>query len=238
MYKAAFFDAGMTLIGPKADSDELVVDIVKRRGLLIDSQAVRRAEKSAQGFFWEAQRQDRHIWADEQKIQAFWGGYYDIVLRELGLRENVQEAAQEIYDDFNLHTNWVVFPDVVGTLTECRRRGLILGVVSDWGVQLVYQVLGPLGLTSYFDFMVVSAMVRAGKSSACIFEAALQRAGVAPGEAIHVGDNYVGDVLGARSAGITPVLIDRRQAIGKVDCLKISSLHELLEIVDGASSPI
>lgn len=237
-YRAVFFDAGMTLIGPRPNPHALVVAVLERYGLSVDPDAVRQAEKSAQDYFWSAQREDRHIWADEEKIQEFWRGYYRIVLHRLGLDGDVDAAAQEIYDEFNVHANWVIFPDVLETLAECQRRGLVLGVISDWGVDLVTEVLGPLGLMAYFDFMVVSAVVKAGKSSACIFECALQRAAVGPEEALHVGDNYVSDVLGARAAGITPVLIDRRKAAGPVDCIKIEDLREVLEIVDGAGHSV
>jgi FMN phosphatase YigB (HAD superfamily) len=35
---------------------------------------------------------------------------------------------------------------------------------------------------------------------------------VSPAEAVHVGDSYQADVVGARRVGIRPVLIDRRLA--------------------------
>ncbi|MEK0338355.1 MAG: HAD-IA family hydrolase, partial [Nitrosopumilus sp.] len=63
-----------------------------------------------------------------------------------------------------------------------------------------------------------------------IFLAALQRAGVNASEAVHVGDQYKLDVIGARGVGITPVLIDRYDLYPEVsDCPRIHRLTELAE---------
>jgi hypothetical protein len=45
-----------------------------------------------------------------------------------------------------------------------------------------------------------------------IFRHALERMGVHPSEALHVGDSYAADVVGARRVGIRAVLIDRNGA--------------------------
>ena len=52
--------------------------------------------------------------------------------------------------------------------------------------------------------------------------------GAQPGEAAYVGDLYSVDVLGARAAGIHPVLLDPHGDWGEVDCLTVSSLAELV----------
>ena len=65
--------------------------------------------------------------------------------------------------------------------------------------------------------------------------AALKRVSVAPDEAVHVGDQYHSDVLGARGVGIHPVLIDRGGWQADVDdCPKISSLSDLGSLLEGA----
>ena len=63
-----------------------------------------------------------------------------------------------------------------------------------------------------------------------IFEAALRKAGVHPSEAVHVGDQYNSDVVGARGVGIKPVLIDRDGLMCRVDdCIKVRGLMEVLD---------
>ena len=54
---------------------------------------------------------------------------------------------------------------------------------------------------------------------------------VRPDRAVHVGDHYYADVLGARSVGIHPVMIDRFGFGHPADVPVIKSLYELLPIL-------
>jgi putative hydrolase of the HAD superfamily len=99
-------------------------------------------------------------------------------------------------------------------------------VVSNWDVSLL-GVLRGLELEPLFDAIVTSAGVGARKPSPAIFEQALELAGVAATEAIHVGDTLDEDVAGARAAGIEPVLIRRSDGPPVPGVRTISSLAEL-----------
>ena len=89
-----------------------------------------------------------------------------------------------------------------------------------------------LGLTSYLDFVVNSQEVGANKPEPPIFLAALEKAGVEASEAVHVGDQYALDVLGARGVGISPVLIDRYDIEPEVsDCPRVRTLPELVQYI-------
>jgi putative hydrolase of the HAD superfamily len=87
-----------------------------------------------------------------------------------------------------------------------------------------------LGLEPYLDFVVTSEEVGSDKPKPPIFLAALDRAGVNASEAAHIGDQYEIDVVGARGAGIKPILIDRYDIYPEVsDCPRFHSLTELAE---------
>ena len=100
------------------------------------------------------------------------------------------------------------FPDAPPALAELRALGLRLVCVSNWDYSLP-EVLERVGLRGGLDGVVTSAEVGARKPDPAIFEAALELAGCAPDEALHVGDTPAEDVEGSRAAGITPLLIDR-----------------------------
>ncbi|GAI20722.1 unnamed protein product, partial [marine sediment metagenome] len=86
------------------------------------------------------------------------------------------------------------------------------------------------GLEPYLDFVVTSKEAGADKPSPPIFLAALGKAGVNASEAVHVGDQYKFDVIGARGIGISPILIDRYDIYPEVsDCPRIHSLTELAQ---------
>jgi len=157
--------------------------------------------------------------------------YFVALLSEVGVERDQQRLAEAIYEEFCHPRNWTTFPDVFPVLESLKERGYILGVVSDWGEGLV-EIIHSLGLSQYFDFIVVSSTVQVAKPDRQVFRLALKRAGARAFEAVHVGDLYLTDVLGARAAGITPILVDRRGLGVNFDCLVINSLELLPSLLE------
>ena len=54
---------------------------------------------------------------------------------------------------------------------------------------------------------------------------------MAPERAVYVGDTYLKDVLGARAAGLAPVLLDRSGAAIVQDCPVVGDLRELVPLL-------
>jgi FMN phosphatase YigB (HAD superfamily) len=88
----------------------------------------------------------------------------------------------------------------VAAVGELERLGLRLAVVSNWDVALP-EHLERLGLANRFAAVVTSAEAGAPKPDPRIFELALERMGVSPERALHVGDSEA-DEVGARAAGM------------------------------------
>ncbi len=121
----------------------------------------------------------------------------------------------------------VLFDDVLPVLEELKARSIVLGLISNLSRRLD-GYCNELGLIKYIDFTLASFEVDAEKSHPSIFLAALERAGVSSADAIHVGDQYYADVIGARTAGIKPLLLDRNGFWEDVsDCSRIRSLWEI-----------
>ena len=81
---------------------------------------------------------------------------------------------------------------------------------------------------------MVSAYAGAAKPDREVFTYALARIEALPEQTIYVGDVYLADVLGARGAGIEPILIDRAGRFGFVDCVVVRSLVEICSLMDCA----
>jgi putative hydrolase of the HAD superfamily len=113
------------------------------------------------------------------------------------------------------------------SLDRLRAAGLRLGVVSNSDGR-VEQALRAAGLRHYFDVVVDSALIGVEKPDPRIFQAALSALGVAPEEALYVGDLYEIDVLGARAAGIEAVLLGRSEAGSHPSCRTASSIEDLV----------
>ena len=97
-------------------------------------------------------------------------------------------------------------------MERLKLAGYSLAVISNWDRSLPW-VLDMYGLTGYFDMALASLVEGVEKPDPRLFEIALEKLGARADETIHVGDNPIDDVQGARSAGIHAVLLDRTGAI-------------------------
>jgi len=95
-------------------------------------------------------------------------------------------------------------------LANLRDRQLTLGVISNTFVpsQVLDRHLERLGLLDLLPVRVYSCDVRFRKPHPKIFSIALQRAGLAPRQAMFVGDSPEADIRGANRAGMISVLKD------------------------------
>jgi putative hydrolase of the HAD superfamily len=113
------------------------------------------------------------------------------------------------------------------SLARLREAGLKLGVVSNSDGR-VEQALEAAGLREYFDVVIDSALSGVEKPDPRIFHAALDALGVAPEEALYVGDLYDIDVLGARAAGLEAVLLGKADDMTELDCRVTASIPDLV----------
>ena len=148
------------------------------------------------------------------------------VLRD-ALPEHAREVA-DLEDALVASLRFAPYPEVPDTLRALRERGARLVVASNWDVSL-HDVLRDTGLGALLDGVVTSAELGVAKPDPALFARALEVAGgVAPADAVHVGDDPVADVEGARAAGITPVLVTREGAASAPGVRGVRSLAELL----------
>jgi putative hydrolase of the HAD superfamily len=91
-------------------------------------------------------------------------------------------------------------PGAVDAVLALERLDLRLAVVSNWDVAL-HEHLEALALAERFATVVTSAEAGAPKPDPRIFELALERLGVRPERALHIGDSEA-DEEGARAAGM------------------------------------
>ena len=119
----------------------------------------------------------------------------------------------------------------VDVLASIRSRELRAGLISNTGITpgiVLSRILSDIGLMSHFDVAVFSDELEISKPAPAIFEHALDELGLAPSEAVFVGDQPVLDVLGARRAGMWMVQIGDLAAEGAEPHARIGALDELL----------
>lgn len=107
---------------------------------------------------------------------------------------------QSFVDDFMASIRFEPVPGAIEVLDELRGRGLELAVVSNWDVGLC-EHLERIGAGRLFSAVVTSAEAGAAKPDPEAFRLALERLGVEPARALHVGDEDE-DEQGAAAAGV------------------------------------
>ena len=213
-------DAGGVLVRPRF---ERVAQALRSRGVQVEAAALAAAEPRAKraldrppspGLATDAQRG----WL-----------YFNLVLAEAGIArsEDTDAALAEVKAWHDRHNLWDDVPEGVReSLERFRGAGLRLAVVSNSNGTL-RPALDRLGLGAAFDVVLDSAVEGVEKPDPRLFQLALQRLGAEARTAVHVGDIYHVDVVGARAAGVRPVLLDEAGLYEGVDCPRVRSLGEL-----------
>ena len=128
-----------------------------------------------------------------------------------------------------IQSHWVnasVFPDA---RTFFDRYPAPIYIITNIGLPYMEQALRRNGLRTAG---VVSADVaRAYKPRREIFDEALRFSGHTPDEVVHIGDSYDTDVVGARGAGIRPVLLLRGHTQQHDDVDAADGLEQALELI-------
>ena len=238
--RAIFYDAGHTLVRPRPEIDEVWDFLAHQLGVTI-GEAQRGPFPDVAAFFYTRLGEDGlGAYTSDDAARAFWSEYYAYALRDIAPdlpRHELLSAGGAMFAWYNEPAQWQPFPEVLDTLRAARARGLIQGVVSDWGTDLL-PILHAHEITRLMDFVVASAVVGASKPHREIFLYALGRAGVAAAETIYVGDSYLADVLGSRAAGLHPVLIDRAGDAPPIDAPVVRSLDGVLDVVDALNAGV
>lgn len=108
---------------------------------------------------------------------------------------------------FNL---WSLVPDdLAPALARVRAAGVKVAVISN-SEGMLAELFEALGILRCFDRVVDSGIAGVEKPDPRIFRIALDELGATKERALHLGDIYATDVLGARAAGIRVALVDPR----------------------------
>ncbi len=108
------------------------------------------------------------------------------------------------FDVFDAARNQVeFFPDVLPVLEALTQRFRLIALTNG------NASLQRIGVRHLFHDVVTAVEAGAAKPARPIFEEAIRRAGVNPGQILHVGDHPENDIEGARSAGLRSAWMNR-----------------------------
>lgn len=227
--RAVFVDAGNTIVSLDYD---LIAARIRAHGHAATAESVRGAEERARV------RLDAHF-GPERSTEApdVFLLYFRYVLEGLGIAWSAatERVAAELRTAKPFGLWSVAMPAAPPVLEALRRRGLRLAVVSNSN-GTVADVLDAIGLARYVDAIVDSGVVGFEKPDPRIFRHAATALGVRPEEAIHIGDLYSVDVLGARAAGCRAILLDPAGVWPATDCPKAADLPAAARLIEAMAT--
>ena len=206
MTRVIFFDAAGTLFHLPRGVGWHYRDVALRHGAEMDQASLNAAFRSA----WKATpplHETRTHRADDER--GWWRGLVFKVLDEcrVGRELNRDAYFDELWSEFTKPGVWALYPEIIEVLSALRGR-FRLGVISNFDSRL-RKILPQLGISEFFDELVLSSEVGAEKPSPHIFAEALRRLKSEPAEALHAGDEPEADWRGAAAAGMRVFELNR-----------------------------
>ena len=221
--ETVFLDAGGVLIFPNW---ERVSATLATHGVVVAPAALAAAEPYAK------RQLDRSKTISATNDEKRGWLYFNLILEQAGTTPDDRTAAAlaELHGYHQQHNLWEYMPDfVLPALRRLRELDLQLVVVSNAN-GTVEALARRLGLTECVECVLDSFVEKVEKPDPRFFEIALERSGARRESTIHVGDLYEVDVVGARAAGIDPVLLDVANLYPEADCRRVRSLDDLVTL--------
>jgi putative hydrolase of the HAD superfamily len=213
--RAISLDVGSTLIDPHPSVGHLYAEVAAQQGHPgLSPDLLNQRFRIA----FEGCSQHLHARAD-------WAAVVDQTFHGLVAPPPSQSFFLTLYDRFSQPTAWRIHPDVIPALTALHTRRIPLVVISNWDNRL-RPLLRCLHLARFFQQIVVSCEVGLPKPNPAIFQQAAQLLNLPPASILHIGDQPLEDVIGARNAGFQSLLLDRDQP--PLPNARIAALTQLL----------
>lgn len=118
------------------------------------------------------------------------------------------------------------YADTMNALTRMAARFPLIGITNGTAQ------LERTGLHEHFRFSVNAVDAGVAKPDRGIFHHACERLGVLPGNVLHVGDDPLADVVGARDAGMRTVWLNRMGASWQHETMPDLEMADLDALAD------
>ncbi|MEO8458989.1 MAG: HAD family hydrolase [Dokdonella sp.] len=152
-----------------------------------------------------------------------------------GLGEEWVESAYEVYQQVRNQVD--CYPDALEALPLLASRWPLI-TISNGNADLIR-----IGMHAHFAFSISAREAGVAKPDAAIFHAACERLGLPPECVLHIGDDPMLDIEGARDAGMRTAWLNRDGTCGSVACVpdieirKLGDVIPWLDSLNGTSTP-
>jgi putative hydrolase of the HAD superfamily len=199
-FAAVTFDAMGTLVAMEPPGPRLQSSLARRLGLVVDLARCEAAMRVEMRHY----RSRCVVARDAASLAALRLECASLLADALALDVSGAELLPSLTDAIAFYA----YADAPPAIDRLAGAGLKLAVIANWDFSLP-EVLARLGLAIHFEAIITAAAIGVAKPDPKPFESALEQLGAEASECVHVGDDPVTDVAGARAAGLFAVLVDR-----------------------------
>ena len=168
---------------------------------------------------------------DFENKSKFYQQYNDNILKHLALFDLVDNSKNQLFNYFiSQKRHWVLKSDVLPTMEELKKRGLQVGIVSNFDSKL-FEIVKQLEIHHLIDYLHISQDEGCEKPQLEFYQSFFKRYALDPKETLYCGDSYILDFLPAKALGVKGVLLDPgRNYPQRVEIIrKISNILEYFE---------
>lgn len=195
-----------------------------KRGVLASQESIEQSCQAEIRYYVANNHRARDV-QELRKLRLECAHILGSELKQRGVAESMED--RDFLEVLMKSLQFRAYDDVLSTLEGLTQRKLKLLVVSNWDCSLS-DTLERLNLLGHFHAVIVSSICGSEKPDRGIFDFALDRAGLSPGEVVHVGDKWGPDVEGPLAAGIHPVYLQRNASFPAIEGVPtITSLGQL-----------
>jgi putative hydrolase of the HAD superfamily len=224
--RAAVFDCAGTLLRMDPSPEQIFADAAHELGLDIDLAEIARAYEIVD---FAVKMKSSELTTSGAK-SAFYAALNRALCAALGIDGSFDRLHPLLLSQFSARRRWIAFDDAAPALAAVGAQ-VPVHALANWDRHLE-DVLVSAGLRHLIGDAAASENLGAEKPARACFDAFLERNALDPGEVVYVGNEYVADIVGARAAGMTPILIDRGNRLPYADCLRVQSLLDLTSTSD------
>lgn len=218
MIKSIFLDYTGTILQLKGPEYDQLINTA------IDNSSLKTKEEAEHWFFEHLRAIEKECYRDTFLTEKeLFMKLLNMADTELKLKEN-HTVMRTLVQNY-----WMYAPIYSDVANFMNKVGLPIYIIMDNSSDYAKVCLRRNGL--HANAIISGEDVKSYKPRKEVFERALELSGCDASEVIHVGDDLEGDVQGARNAGITPILLDRKSMHRDVDCKRIRSLSELIPYI-------
>ncbi len=232
-YETVIFDLDGTLRHNVPSADEVQFNYAVSLGITNSLDCRRKGARWAHYYWAQSDELSQDIDKFDRLERPFWNNYATRYFMSLGVSEegaaDLGPKLAQLMDE-NYSPQSQVHAEDFDTLGALQESGFTVGLISNRS-NPCHEELEELGLSTYLDFAYVAVEVGAWKPDPAIFDRAIQETGSSPENIIYVGDNYYADIIGAKKAGINPVLLDPGKVFPDAECTVVKSLGDLEEML-------